>query len=90
MSGLSLIGMSPNAHVLASIVALGMVGVAFGVLNTTMTTTLQLEVAPEILGQVGGALMAVSAIATPLGSIAAGWPVLNSRYLQCFLLRVSL
>lgn len=63
-----------------SIVSMAVVGLAFGVLNTTMNTTIQRVVPSAVLGRIGGALMAVSGVSTPLGSVLAGiagslWPL---------------
>ncbi len=79
-TGIAMIGMSVHASFATSIAAMAVVGVAFGVLNTTMNTTIQQVVPNTVLGRIGGALMAVSSVSMPLGSVLAGiagslWPL---------------
>ncbi len=79
-TGIAMIGMSVHASFATSIGAMAVVGLAFGVLNTTMNTTIQQVVPNTVLGRIGGALMAVSSVSTPMGSVLAGiagslWPL---------------
>ncbi len=79
-AGLAMVGMSVHVFLFSSLGAMALVGVAFGVLNSTMNTTIQQVVPHTALGRIGGALMAVSSVSTPVGSIVAGiagsvWPL---------------
>ncbi|NMP24155.1 MFS transporter [Sulfobacillus harzensis] len=73
LAGLAMMGMAIYPAAWASLGALGLIGAAFGILNAVMTTTIQQAVPGEVLGRIGGSLMAVSAVSTPVGAILAGW-----------------
>ena len=72
-AGLSLIGMAALPLLATSLGALVLVGAAFGILNATMNTTIQRVVPGHVLGRIGGSIMAISAISTPIGAALAGW-----------------
>ncbi len=73
VAGLAMLTMAAHPESGLSLGCLGVVGGSFGVLNATMNTTIQRAVPGEILGRIGGSLMAVSALATPVGALLAGW-----------------
>lgn len=73
VAGLAMLTMAALPESAVSLGCLGVVGGAFGILNATMNTTIQRAVPGEVLGRIGGSLMAVSALATPIGALIAGW-----------------
>ena len=73
LAGVALVGFSLVQTISISLASLGVVGMAFGILNATMATMIQQLVSTELLGRIGGSIMAISAVSTPLGAVLAGW-----------------
>lgn len=73
VAGMAMMAMAAHPADGLSLGCLSVVGASFGILNATMSTTIQRAVAGEVLGRIGGALMAVSSFATPIGALLAGW-----------------
>lgn len=72
IAGGAMVGMAVDPTVATSLMVLGLVGMCFGVLNVTMASTIQRVVPREVLGRIGGSLMAVSGLSMPLGAVVAG------------------